>query len=166
MVIRKETSLGLRVDCCPSTTEMVEPEGGITQDGLLVKLYSEGTNRQRFYEISCREGVAGKPCRFIDRKLHNQSVCVQNYSYTYALVRDPRTEIRHHHREGQFKAIPAYGSYWTLDYIKVRNGCHCVLEPKQEDAEKPPHRGRKHKTKRGKRRRESFEDVSIVNDDV
>lgn len=95
--------------------------------GMLVELFSEAENKQRFYELSCRTGVEGKPCRFLDRRLHNQSKCVQKYSYTYALVREqPSTVPRPHH----FPSFPSGGSNWMLDYIRVRSGCSCEITPK------------------------------------
>lgn len=128
MLLRHETKNRSAVDCCPSVLEMVEPEGGTNQDDQYVELYRDGENRQRFYELSCHKDIEGKPCRFMDKKLHNQSKCVQKYSYTYALVKDPR---RHHHqRPNYFPAFPSTdGATFTLDYIRVRSGCSCVVTP-------------------------------------
>ncbi|KAK5650453.1 hypothetical protein RI129_001482 [Pyrocoelia pectoralis] len=127
-LLRNETQLRSAVDCCPSVLEMVEPEGGKNQDDQYVELYRDGENRQRFYELSCHKDIVGKPCRFMDRKLHIQSKCIQKYSYTYALVKDPG---RHHHqRANYFPAFPSTdGATFTLDYIRVRSGCSCVVTP-------------------------------------
>lgn len=137
MVLRREGGeKGLPVDCCPSTLEMVEPKGGINQEGMLVELFSEAENRQRFYELSCRAGVEGKPCRFMDRRLHNQSHCVQKYSYTYAIVREPESTTRqtrqHSQRPHHFPSFPAAGTNWMLDYIRVRSGCSCEVTPRSK----------------------------------
>ncbi|KAK9753776.1 Spaetzle [Popillia japonica] len=130
-LLRQEIRNRTGVDCCPSVLEMVEPEGGKNQDDQYVELYRDGDNKQRFYELSCHQDVLGKPCRFMDRKLHNSSRCVQRYSYTYALVKDPGR--RHHQRPKYFPSFPASGpsgeTRWTLDYIKVRSGCSCVVTP-------------------------------------
>lgn len=137
---------GRSVDCCPSVLEMVEPEGGRNQEDMFVELYREGDNRQRFYELSCRADIENKPCRFMDRKLHNQSRCVQQFSYTYALVREPET-LRHHHRPHHFPSLPSFpsGGNWMLDYIRVRSGCSCQLMPKAKNKRTLPG-----KTKRAK----------------
>ncbi|XP_016838315.1 uncharacterized protein LOC107980723 [Nasonia vitripennis] len=135
---------GLPVDCCPTIEEMVEPQGGRNREDMFVELYRDGENAQRFFEYSCRPDVLDKPCRFIDRKLQAQSRCVQKFSYTYAIVKNPTSKeegeqpahVRHHRRQEQhhFPAFPgsssAGTSSWTLDYIKVRSGCSCEVTPK------------------------------------
>ncbi|CAH1404115.1 unnamed protein product [Nezara viridula] len=106
----------------------------------------------RFYELSCREGVEGKPCRFMDRKLHNQSRCVQKYSYTYAIVKEPLAEeMKPHHRLNHFTSFSAKGTNWMLDYIRVRSGCSCEVTPRAK-------KKRNLKSKRVKKGRESEED--------
>ncbi|XP_046678162.1 uncharacterized protein LOC124366014 [Homalodisca vitripennis] len=151
LVLRREGGeKGLPVDCCPSTLEMVEPQGGINQDGMLVELYSEIQNTQRFYELSCRAGVEGKPCRFLDRRLHNQSKCVQKYSYTYAIVRDDGTESSARSAPRPQQLFPSATGYkWRLDYIRVRSGCSCEITPRV--------RRRRAKSKRNKGRRSEEE---------
>ncbi|KAJ8978194.1 hypothetical protein NQ317_013140, partial [Molorchus minor] len=129
MLIRQETVNQTRnaADCCPTVLEMVEPEGGKNQDGIYVELYRDDNYRQRFYELSCHKDILNKPCRFMDKKLHNQSICVQRHSYTYALVKDTPS-----HRNKNFPTFPAHGSggaTYTLDYISVRSGCSCVVTP-------------------------------------
>nr|ATU82772.1 secreted Nerve growth factor-like protein [Pristhesancus plagipennis] len=153
MLLRREGGeQGLPVDCCPSTLEMVEPKGGTNQEGMLVTLYSDGENKQRFYELSCRQGVEGKPCRFMDRKLHNQSRCVQKYSYTYALVKQPSDSTKYQPRQNHFKSFPPKGSNWMLDYIRVRSGCSCEVTPRTK------RKRTSHKGKHGKNRRVSEEE--------
>ncbi|XP_018319338.1 uncharacterized protein LOC108732850 [Agrilus planipennis] len=135
VLLRHETKNRSGVDCCPSVQEMVEPEGGMNQDDQYVELYRDGNNRQRFYELSCHKDIEGKPCRFMDRRLHNQSRCVQKYSYTYALVKDPGGGNRgqhSHQRPSPFPSFPSAepgGPTWTLDYIRVRSGCSCIVTP-------------------------------------
>ncbi|KAJ3664601.1 hypothetical protein Zmor_000156 [Zophobas morio] len=140
MLLRQESRNGSGVDCCPSVLEMIEPEGGKNQDDEYVELYRDGDYRQRFYELSCHADILGKPCRFMDKKLHNSSKCVQKYSYTYALVKDPGR--RHHQRPKNFPSFPAAGpggTTWTLDYIRVRSGCGCVVTPNKKKRDKQKH---------------------------
>lgn len=120
------------VECCPSVLEMVEPEGGKNQEGQYVELYRNGENRQRFYELSCHKDVLNKPCRFMDRKLHNRTKCIQTYSYTYALVKDPGKN-----HQARFPSFSASGPSWTLDYIRVRSGCSCVVTANKRKRDKP-----------------------------
>ncbi|KAK6631511.1 hypothetical protein RUM44_006038 [Polyplax serrata] len=150
MLLRQEGGEeGHAVECCPSVLDMIEPEGGKNLDDIYVELYSDGENRQRFYERSCREDVVNKPCRFLDKKLYNQSRCVQKYSYTYALVRDAThmsghavARSRHHHDRGNF-----ISKDWKMDYIRVRSGCSCEVLPKlkkkRSSKNKKNHRSRK-----------------------
>lgn len=120
-------NIGPGVDCCPSVLEMIEPEGGKNDKDIYVELYKSDTYKQRFYELSCHKDVLDKPCRFMDKKLHNQSRCVQMHSYTYALVKDTPDN-----RNKKFPTFPDGGfgnSTYTLDYISVRSGCSCVVMP-------------------------------------
>lgn len=128
-LLRREAAATGRshVDCCPSVVEMVEPEGGKNMDGMYVELYRDGHNRQRFYEVSCRPDVENRPCRFVERRLHAQSVCVQTFSYSYALVKDQRG-TGGGVREPGARAGPERS--WTMDYIEVRSGCSCVVRPR------------------------------------
>ncbi|XP_012281716.1 uncharacterized protein LOC105700460 [Orussus abietinus] len=159
MVLRQEAGEeGVAVDCCPSIEEMVEPVGGRNRNDMYVELYRDGDNAQRFFEYSCRPDVLDKPCRFIDRKLSNQSRCVQKFSYSYAIVRNLGSKAgteehrRHHHREHHFPAFPGStggpgGSTWTLDYIKVRSGCSCEISPKPKKKKATATKAKKAKSK-------------------
>ena len=122
---------GRSVDCCPSVMEMVQPKGGRNQEGMYVELYV-GNNpyneTQRFYEFSCREDVVDRPCRFVDRKLRNQSRCEQKYAFQYAIVRADGG--------GGGAFFPNGTSGWKLDYILVRSGCSCVVMPKPHPRKK------------------------------
>lgn len=135
VLLKQESKNRSAVDCCPSVLEMVEPEGGKNQNDQYVELYRDGENRQRFYELSCHQDILNKPCRFMDRKLHNSSRCIQKYSYTYAIVKDPG---RHHHQRPSFPAFPSGPgeSRWTLDYIRVRSGCSCVVTQNTREKKK------------------------------
>ncbi|XP_066257984.1 uncharacterized protein [Euwallacea similis] len=118
---------GYGIDCCPSVLELIEPVGGKNDQGSYVELYKSGSYKQRFYELSCHKDVLEKPCRFVDKKLHEHSRCMQMYSYTYALVKDTPD-----HRIKNFPTFPGAGSEnitYTLDYISVRSGCSCVVKP-------------------------------------
>ncbi|KAK3927993.1 Ras-related protein Rab-7b [Frankliniella fusca] len=135
---------GRGVDCCPTVEEVVQPKGGRNMDGLYVELYSgAGPNSpynhsQRFYEFSCREDVLNKPCRFVERKLRNQSRCEQKYSYQYAIVRADDYEAHGGGGLGPGPGLAAGGALfsngttgWKLDYISLRSGCSCVVTPRR-----------------------------------
>ncbi|BES88082.1 Hypothetical protein NTJ_00888 [Nesidiocoris tenuis] len=139
------------VDCCPSVAETIEPQGGRNEQGLLVELYSDHNTKQRFYELSCRPGIENKPCRFMDRKLHNQSKCIQKYSYSYAIIKNSN----HEHSHTPPINSTTHGSNWTLGYIKVRSGCACVLTPKTKRKRASL---RHHRNRKGRRRESDDED--------
>lgn len=106
----KSHSAGL--ECCPTVVEMVQPSGGTNMEGHVVELYRHGDLDQRIYEHSCRPDVLNQPCRFVEKLLRPLSRCVQQFSFTYAVVTDH----------------PA-GNEWRLDYIRIRNGCACEIQP-------------------------------------
>lgn len=170
------------VDCCPAVLEMVEPEGGKNQEDQYVELWRDGETRQRFYELSCHQDILNQPCRFIDKKLHSISRCIQKYSYTYALVKETARHHHNHHNRSSThhrhtntnhptshrpQAFPSLTSQpsagdntggqdsggggadsdyrWTMDYIRVRSGCSCVVIPEKK------HQGRTRPNGRGKR---------------
>ncbi|CAG7828292.1 unnamed protein product [Allacma fusca] len=101
--------------CCPTNREITEPILGKNRAGDLVELYQTSSVHQRFYEISCAPSIAEKPCQFLARKAQPYSRCEQQYSYTYALVRD----------RGGAGVRADHG--WRLDYILVRSGCSCQI---------------------------------------
>ncbi|PSN52534.1 hypothetical protein C0J52_14318 [Blattella germanica] len=168
MLLRREGGdEGRPVDCCPSVEEMVEPEGGKNKDDMYVVLFRNGDMRQRFYEYSCKENVVGKPCRFLDKRLHNQSRCVQKYAYSYAIVKNPAASSaeagsgepqrhHHHHRTHHLTALPlttstpnsSGASEWILDYIRVRSGCGCEVMPKPKKKRATVSKGKKTKSKK------------------
>lgn len=134
------------VECCPSVLEMVKKKGGRTPTGLYVELYEDGENQQRFYELSCAPGVVDKPCRFVDARLYNDSMCVQKYSYSYALVRylqSTATESPQQKSQGHF-SVPGSGG-WSMDYVIVRAGCECQIKHTKNPR-------RRHKKKKRNRR--------------
>ncbi|GFS28102.1 spaetzle domain-containing protein [Nephila pilipes] len=99
-----------RVDeCCPSVTEIIQPLGGVSKSGRILELYRDPNSTQSFYQTSCREGIKGRPCRYMARS--TRSMCVQRYTYTYALVREFNSN-----------------EPWRLDYIRVRSGCSCEVK--------------------------------------
>ncbi|KAL0106774.1 hypothetical protein PUN28_015375 [Cardiocondyla obscurior] len=164
MILQKEGGEdGLPVECCPTVEEMIQPRGGRTREDMLVPLYREGENVQRFFEYSCRPDVLDKPCRFVDRKFSNQSRCVQKYSFAYAIVQNPGSEQhrRHHHREhyhfSAFSGNTASGSGWTLDYIKVRSGCSCEIIPKPKKKRIASTKARKAKSKQRHQRNQELD---------
>lgn len=118
-------------ECCPTKREMTEPLGGTNEQGVHVTLYRDGNekNRQRFYEFSCVEGVENQPCRFMDKKFLNQSRCVQQYSYSYALLKDTAAYDPSNGRAPFY--FERKNHTWMLGYIKVRSGCKCIMTPKR-----------------------------------
>lgn len=102
-------------ECCPTTTDVVQPRGGVNMEGHLVKLFRPNDMEQRIYEHSCRPEVIDQPCRFVDELVRPMSRCVQQYTYTYALV-----ENRDH---------TGTGLEWRMDYIRTRSGCACSIQP-------------------------------------
>lgn len=143
------------VQCCPSVLEMVEKKGGRNLRGRYVHLYRDGENKQLLYELSCAPGVVDKPCLFVDARLYNQSVCVQKYSYTYALVRDSAdTEMpQYRNRSEKYFNVTGTGG-WSMDHIEVRAGCECQITPPKR---KMAHRRRQEK-QRHKRKNKKFEE--------
>ncbi|KAK2704840.1 uncharacterized protein LOC136031485 [Artemia franciscana] len=110
-------------ECCPTVMELVEPKGAINIEGELVELFRDSETGQRFFEHSCRSDVVNKPCAFVDKKAKKHSLCVQKYTYTYALIRDFSSK-----------------KHWKLDYIKIRGGCACEILPQKGKKKK---KGRK-----------------------
>ena len=107
----QESHSGL--ECCPTVIEMVQPSGGVNMEGHIVELFRHGDIDQRIYEHSCRPDVLEKPCRFVEKVLRPISRCVQQFSYTYAVVGDH----------------PGGLNDWRLDYIRIRSGCSCEILP-------------------------------------
>lgn len=102
-IIREEGGEdGIPVDCCPTIEEMSEPVGGKNREDSYVALYRDGENVQRFFEYSCRPDVLDKPCRFIDRKLNEQSRCVQKFSYSYAIIESSEIKVLYKHLSTNF----------------------------------------------------------------
>lgn len=137
LLLREGGLEGRSVDCCPAVMEVIQPSNGINQEGLFVDLYvgnNPDNETQRFYEYSCRKDVLQRPCRFVASKLRNQSRCEQKYGYQYAIVRhqagphDAHAAHAAHHTNSLF---PNGTSGWKLDYIRLRTGCSCVVDPKK-----------------------------------
>lgn len=115
-----------------------------------MRVRSDGADKQRFYEVSCKPGIEGRPCLFMERKLHVHSTCVQRYSYSYAIVREENARHHHHHNSGggggqynnnggkqTFQSLFPSDNVWKLDYIKVRSGCACMVQlPKKRQQQK------------------------------
>lgn len=145
-ILRAEGGSREGVQCCPSVIEMVTKKGGRTPKGLYVELYEDGENKQLLYEVSCLPEVVDRPCRFVDARLYNESVCVQKYSYSYALVRHmpsgTQTEAPELRTEGKF-SVPGSGG-WSMDYVRVRSGCECQIKPSKQR--------RRHKQRKRSRR--------------
>ncbi|XP_003739674.1 uncharacterized protein LOC100907016 [Galendromus occidentalis] len=97
-------------DCCPSVTELIHPLAGVSRNGMILEIYRGENKTQKFYQTSCRREVKDRPCRFVRLKYESASRCEQEYSYTYAIVRDVNTE-----------------SQWRMDHIRVRSGCKCKV---------------------------------------
>ncbi|XP_022702008.1 uncharacterized protein LOC111267780 [Varroa jacobsoni] len=97
-------------DCCPSVTELIHPLAGVSRSGLILEIYRGENKTQKFYQTSCRRDVKNRPCRFVRSKYELSSRCTQEYSYTYAIVRNLNSN-------GQ----------WRMDHIRVRSGCACKV---------------------------------------
>ncbi|XP_063982092.1 uncharacterized protein LOC135165080 [Diachasmimorpha longicaudata] len=164
-VLRREGGEGgSPVECCPTVEEMIEPTGGRNRQGAGVELYRHLEIAQRFHEYSCRPDVLDKPCRFVDKKLMNQTRCVQKFSYSYAIVGDPselhqwkidRLEHPHRHKDHHVLFLGS-GSPWRLDHIRVRSGCSCEVFPKPKKKKATGLRSKKVKSKMRKPREEDF----------
>ncbi|XP_064609294.1 uncharacterized protein LOC135473374 [Liolophura sinensis] len=105
---------GIADECCPSITESVSLRGGLSRDRRLLELYRDHKTQQRFYQTRCLAGVANKPCRFLNPS-DVISRCVQQHTYMYAIVKD-------------YKIDEPY----RLDYIRVKSGCACVVNPRSK----------------------------------
>ena len=64
---------------------------------------------QKFYETECSTNVRDQACAFIDSTKW-VSACVQQYSYTYAIVKD-------------FNVTEPY----RIDYMVIKSGCSCTI---------------------------------------
>ncbi|KOB62059.1 Uncharacterized protein OBRU01_24365 [Operophtera brumata] len=134
-IMQREGGNPEKVECCPSVLETIYKKGGRTTTSHYVELYEDGEIQQALYERSCAEGVADKPCRFVDARLYNESRCVQTYSYSYALVRYlPSAATPPHRVEGQFSVPNSNG--WSMNYVKVRAGCECQIKPQTKRSTK------------------------------
>ncbi|XP_028132980.1 uncharacterized protein LOC114328350 [Diabrotica virgifera virgifera] len=125
-------------ECCPTVLEKVEPTGGSNQDGIYVELYQDQNYKQRFYDLSCHSDVLNKPCQYINRTQH-ASRCVQQYSYSYALVKNTDSN-----RTKLFPMFPDHqhgGATYTLDYIRIRSGCSCEVTAKRRRKKKNNNKG-------------------------
>lgn len=114
------------VECCPSTKVYSEPVGGVTRDDIYVKLY-KGEIPQYFHEISCNPEILHQPCLFMERRMHNRSRCVQNYSYSYAVVLLPESSVSGF---PEHKFSPIFSNEtnrYILTHIKIRSGCSCEV---------------------------------------
>lgn len=64
--------------------------GGVSRDGKILELFRSENVSQRFLQISCHADRRNRPCAFLPASSVNlrYSRCVQQYSYSYAIVRD------------------------------------------------------------------------------
>ncbi|OQR75463.1 hypothetical protein BIW11_08402 [Tropilaelaps mercedesae] len=108
--VQEEVEVLENRDCCPAVTELIHPLAGVSRSGLILEIYRGENKTQKFYQTSCRRDVKDKPCRFVRSKYELSSRCTQEYSYTYAIVRDLKSN-------GQ----------WRMDHIRVRSGCACKV---------------------------------------
>ncbi|KAL5005112.1 hypothetical protein ScPMuIL_018568 [Solemya velum] len=96
-------------ECCPVRMQRTAPLGGLSRDGTLLQLYRDSRTVQRLYETACLPSVLNRPCRFVNQSLFN-SVCVQKYTYMYAIVKD-------------YNITQPY----RVDYIRVKSACSCQI---------------------------------------
>jgi len=76
---------------------------------------------QTFYEKFCLKHVVEQPCLFVDHRFKSQSHCVQQYSYSYAIV----------YREVDGRRVE------VQDHIQVASGCACEVRPKENEPRQP-----------------------------
>lgn len=119
---RRRHRLGLgsggTAECCPSKHEVVEPLGGISKSGKILHLYRDLNSTQRFHQTTCKTHYRNKPCRFLSHRMRRRSSCIQQYSYTYALVADMESTT----------AESKSAKSWRMDYIRIKSGCSCVVK--------------------------------------
>jgi hypothetical protein len=84
----------------------------VLYSGHMVELFTDDRVKQRFHETVCDPDFFDKPCRFLQGQNQRRSMCSQQHTYTYALVR------RNDSLTG-----------WSLDHIRIRNGCVCQVTP-------------------------------------
>lgn len=143
-LLREGGSDKVPVECCPSKLEVTAPDGGRTAEGAYAKLYRDGEKRQQFYEISCREDVLNQPCLFMERRMHNRSLCVQKYTYSYAIVVLPDSSDDSWHHAKQFTpTFPNQTDRYVLESIRIRSGCSCEVR-----SDKPVHYRKKTRKKK------------------
>lgn len=130
-------------DCCPSTYELTSPTFGRNLKGEMVTLYNSDSLRQQFVEISCKEDVLNKKCRFMHKIYANRSRCVQKYSFAYALIvvgnetletpvkLNNTSEYSEHNETKRTNLYTDTADIYALDHIQIRSGCGCVIEPKK-----------------------------------
>ncbi|XP_059490488.1 uncharacterized protein LOC132205454 [Neocloeon triangulifer] len=104
-------------DCCPAFENHTYIQVGKNRDGNTVNI-AKLEVPQFFVEFICKPQVVNKPCRLADRKLINQTRCVQQYSYSYAAV----------------------GNGTEIEHIEVRAGCACKVFPKESEDTKKGHK--------------------------
>lgn len=121
---------------------MTSPVGGINAEGNYVELYRDGDKQQRFYEVSCREEIVDRPCRYMEKRYHNRSKCIQKYSFSYAIVipesraTEPSlntyTNTTGNTKSSDQSFSLAQSNTFVLDYIQVRSGCSCEITPNKK----------------------------------
>lgn len=64
--------------------------GGVSRKGRIMELFRNENVSQAFLQISCRPEVKNRPCVFLRKHpvIGHYSRCVQQYTYSYAIVRD------------------------------------------------------------------------------
>ena len=102
------------IECCPTKTDWISPRGGVSRDGRILEVFHDSNTSmiQTFQQVSCSPGYRGRECLFTHPKAKKRSMCVQKYSFTYAIVRE----------YGADDSIP-----WRLDQIRIRSGCSCHI---------------------------------------
>ena len=103
-------------ECCPSITRGIAPLGGLSRDGSLLQLFRDSNTVQKFYETTCAPGIHNTSCKFIDPAFSSR--CVQQFSYTYAIVKD-------------FNVTQPY----RFDLMKIKSGCSCLVDVRIPEAE-------------------------------
>ena len=103
-------------ECCPSITRGIAPLGGLSRDGSLLQLFRDSNTIQKFYETTCAPGVHNNSCKFIDAAFSSR--CVQQFTYTYAIVKD-------------FNVTQPF----RFDLMKIKSGCSCTVDVRMPEEE-------------------------------
>ena len=108
--------------CCPSYKVARPLKAGVDMDGVMHDVVRRNNSLiQDINMVLCYTHVLNAPCRYLNDSVKASSKCVQQYSYTFALVKDA---------EGFEKdaKITVGGKPINYTYIRYPSGCSCEVE--------------------------------------